>query len=196
VRSVLSRAVAPRAEQFATITVAIRVRIASITPVYSAAVVKDRLHVRTAPVMEDSIWIGTRTLDSIAAPHSAGTSISAHVGHGIRCPVGLGIDIIVIIIRYSPGRVQRQTRNIAGVYIILTMTMKPTCPMTAVFVSPLKLEGEIFQTLLITGTETLNLPQRQENEAKLKKVIKVSKAIKSMRSKNENAGIYRYLLVF
>ena len=68
--------------------------------------------------------------------------------------------------------------------------------MTAVFVSPLKLEEEMFQTLLITGTETLNLPQRQENEAKLKKVIKVSKAIKSMRSKNENAGICRYLLVF
>jgi hypothetical protein len=63
--------------------------------------------------------------------------------------------------------------------------------MTAVFVSPLSPEEEIFQTLLITGTETLNLPQRQENnEAKLKKVIKVSKAIKSMRSKNENAGIY------
>jgi hypothetical protein len=62
------------------------------------------------------------------------------------------------------------------------MMMKQMSPMTAVFVSQLNPGAEMFQTHLITGTETLNLPQRQENEAKLKKVIKGSKAIKRRRS--------------
>ena len=88
VRSAASRAVAQWAGRFAIITVAIRVRTASTTHVYPAAVAKVRPLAPMGPVTVACIWIGIQTSESIGAALSVETFINARVALDIRFQAG------------------------------------------------------------------------------------------------------------
>lgn len=177
VRSAVSRVVVRWAEQFAITTAAIQVRIASTTTAYPAAVVKVRLLAPMEPVMEDSIWIGTRTSGNIGAPLNVEIVISVRAALDIRFREVLGIDIIVIIIRSSTGMAPPQTQIIVCVFQILMTMMRQMTPMTAVFVFQLNPEAETYLIRLMKTSQTINLSKVQDSEARFKEVIRLVRSI-------------------